>query len=741
MASKNQFLKLFKEDMKRRTLSIVLSCIVEFLLFPVGTLFFFQTEIGDVQRDLRQILYFIEEPIRMASVLIAVCGAIICAYSGFSYLFHKTEVDFYHSLPFNRRKQFAVRYINGYLVYFVPFLVFLLISLPIYMVNMAGFSPSFVSVFLYNILYANLIFLIVYNLVILGSMLTGNISNAGVMSLFLGLYTTVTAFLIDGYMATFLDTYRNNDLKLIETAKRFSPLFYIQKILEGGYELPSVILIVFMLLLSYFLYVNRKMEKAGMGGIYPKVVIVVRFCITVFTGLGLGMVFASGNHSSAWLLFGVIFGSVVAHVLINALFNMTIKDALKGKRFLAIAGLSGILIALAIRYDCFGYDRYLPSKSSVKSVSLEIGGLGNRKLPRTGNVYRMEHSHEVQDLLDAYPRRIQSSVAEVELTAENDLAYQIAVMSRDRQKGKWDFEAAVSLERGTYEEVSKSVFEDKTYEDEYFGRNDLYLTFKLHLKNGGTVIRHYNIYNDKEFTDTLVKLYHSEEFKAAVLKANAGGKPQNLVAAILEKNRERDLSYWSYPGSYTVEFGYSEVMYENKEKVIFNKDTVLKLYHAYQEDLKNLSINEEVYGDWIGGVRFVYEGKKGLEVFETDLSSAYLKTIEVLKEIGYDKYLPFFMDEREDEIKELVVFDRWDDDVKTEGIDRDFKGFQVVARYKEKEEIHKVYNSLLDSYRKTDELGLESRYVVRIILKNEDMTEKAILSGTELEKRMLELDQ
>lgn len=722
MTSKNQYLRLFKEDMHRRTLSIVLSSIVEFLLFPVGALFFFQT-IGDAERTMDQILFFLEEPVRIGAIVIAVCGAVICAYSSFSYLFHKKEVDLYHGLPYNRRKQFTVRYLNGYLVYLIPQLFFFLISLPIYMAN-AGMGGGVARILCYILLHSSLVFLLVYNLIILGSMLSGNVVNAGFLSLFIGIYALVMGGLIDQYLTMFLETYKANDLGIDRITHKISPITYIVKIGESGYELPSVIVIILMLILSYLLFVRREMEKAGMGGIYTVVTVVVRFCMTVLAGLGLGSVFSSANHSSGWLLFGIIFGCVVAHVMMNSLFNMSIKDALKGKQYLVIGGVVCILTAFAVRYDCFGYDRYLPSKASVQSVSLQISGIEGRGLSGSGSVYSLDSGMELKDIRKGTMKRERDSFANIAITENNDLAYQIAVTARDRfiNGDRTDEDSLLYKEKYAYQENESSY---------------LFVEVRLRLKNKGTVIRHYRINRDSELDDLLVRLYQSEEYKSAVIQASVGENIDDLRAVVLDK-RNKYYDWEPYSGSYASENTYVEPEYEDENIWVLNRDTAFKLYQAYRNDTEQLSINQELHEVRTGVMHFAYEGKKGMKIFDVQISPAHTKTIEALKEYGYEAFvsrLPYDTDK----IREILVLDKHYDE-KSKYSYEDYYGKQKIATYTEQADVERIFGSLRRSYQEKDRLGKPGRYYICVVMENEEIWEYEILQGSDLEKEFMTLN-
>ena len=763
MASKSLFLSSIKEDMKRRTLSIILSVIVEFLLFPVAALFYFQSY-SDKNRVIT--LYFIKEFLKGGVLMVAICGAIICAYSGFAYLFNKKAVDLYHGIPINRKKSFAIRYLNGFLVYIVPLFVFLFLSLPVYFANI-DVNNEIIKALFTVVLYGILAFLIIYNLVILGIMLSGNASNAGFLSLFIGVYAVIVGGLLDNYFALFLNTYRHGDLRLHSITKWFSPILYISDIFGKGRIFPSILLILAMLLLSYFLFVHRKMEKAGMGGIYPKVTVVVRFCVTLLAGMGLGLIFSISSRVSltAWLLFGILFGGIVAHILMNAMFNMSIKSALKGKAFLGAALVTSVLLSLGIRYDCFGYDNYLPAKSEVEAVSITIRRIGNYPFPLTGQFCSLSKTEEFRELGEIRIEDLEELKSWIPVTDENDLGYRLALLSKE---GNYEYQATVSKDKylvpaypdghdsselvyngkeivtvetavvdGTEETTTLIPTETEVFDVE---NRVIEADVEFRLKNGGKAIRHYTFYRTAQFIDVLLKLYNSEEFKKAMLSANAGDKSEHLQTVILPKGW--GMQFYRPGGKEALQKTDSlDVMYENSDLLMLNKTAALELYKAYQADVADSTLNEVLHGDIIGELRFVYDNGNKTEIYQANLSPFYARTLALLKKYGSVKSDEANLWQGDVSlVKAIHIYDRAGIEIKKD-YDMDSAGDKSIFVLHQQSEMQDVFQKLRDSYKTKEEVVKFGRYFLRVELLNGDWIEKYVVAGSELEKMILELNK
>ena len=66
--------------------------------------------------------FFSELAVGLGGV-VAIVGAVIVGLAGFRYLFHKNMVDTWHSLPVKRRTLFIISWLNGFLIWFIPFIV------------------------------------------------------------------------------------------------------------------------------------------------------------------------------------------------------------------------------------------------------------------------------------------------------------------------------------------------------------------------------------------------------------------------------------------------------------------------------------------------------------------------------------------------------------------------------------------------------------------------------------------
>ena len=144
MTSKNFFFKVMKEDLRHKIWMLALSALGSFLILTVAWLIWRSNQAGVEEMaaegirfrgmDSREYLIgetvsFFREYVSMTGGIVAIAGAVITGLFGFRFVFHKNMVDAYHSLPVKRDALFGACFLNGFLLWFLPFIAFYLPTL------------------------------------------------------------------------------------------------------------------------------------------------------------------------------------------------------------------------------------------------------------------------------------------------------------------------------------------------------------------------------------------------------------------------------------------------------------------------------------------------------------------------------------------------------------------------------------------------------------------------------------
>lgn len=500
MTSKNLFFNLMKEDLRRRLWAVILASIVFFFFMPVAAITILQhylnQDFADIalkapqmERAHEAIMRYFGRPDNILFVLIAGVGAIICGISGYAFLHSKKQVDFYHSLPIKREAIFLVHFINGILIYLLPYTAGLLLSLLICL-PFGVITGELLLTCLGGLIYFLVIFLSFYLFTILATLLTGKllITFFGIVVLFL--YVPLLDALVETYKTAFVSTLYDglsDSGNLSALTRWLSPINQYRWLLtqyrSSGFWPGILGFLAFdaiLLAVSVFLYKKRKSEKAGIAMAFAVSEPIIRILIAVPVGLGFGMILlmiqatSQNAFAALWLGFGTVIGAFLAHGIIESLYQFDVKKCLSHKLQLLGTIAVATAIAMGFFFDWFRFDSYLPQKEEVKTMAINCYGLTESQ------VYYESGSYT------------------------DGMAYTIEHMALE------SFDAAYEIAKLCSAHVAR-VRRDS----DFSWPKDSYTTsivIKYELRNGQSVCRKY-VYNVYEIMDLLAELYRQEEYK------------------------------------------------------------------------------------------------------------------------------------------------------------------------------------------------------------------------------------
>lgn len=404
MTSKISFFKLMQEDLRRKLWLLVLAILVFFISFPVVLLIYLENskqysylteEIWELQTKSDFITIMGYENIWMC--VITLVGATLCGIFAFSYLYKKKKVDFYHSIPVRREKLFLVSYLNGVLIYMVPYLITVFISMII------GGSYFTVDASLWGIALREvglqlLFYLLFYHTTILASVLAGNMFGSlflnGIIQFYvIFIYGIVVAYC--GYFSTYAFEYDN----FYESIARFSPVIafsnaishllggdaiYLLRLRDGEvstklYLMQCFLAVVLLFGIAMYLYKIRSSEMAGKAIAFRKIQPILRILLVIPSAMAGGWIFASLTDyaSIGWTLFGILFGAIFVHGVIEVLYQSDIRGIFSYKIQLVGTIFASIVIVFIFRNDLFGYNRYVPKLEQIESAAISIDQIAN----------------------------------------------------------------------------------------------------------------------------------------------------------------------------------------------------------------------------------------------------------------------------------------------------------------------------------------------------------------------------
>lgn len=627
MTSKNSFFNLLKEDFKRRLWVFVLAAVVFAGTFILAFTMCLQHWVGSYQVIAEDSFSWglasdIEETVTLAEYteqgittflslnpwlcIVAVVGAVICGISGFSYLHSKKQVDFYHSLPIKRETLFAVRFLNGILLYLIPYAIGLLY---VYFISVIFGTMT------WNVLGAGLVGLLVhlmgfcvfYLTTILAMMLTGKLLIA-----FLGIgvfwmYAPAVYGLVITLRDTFFVTSYQDSIAIVDAFDKMRYLtpigyyFHLYESFENGssFLLELAGFPVYAAILTgvcLCLYRKRMSEKAESAMSFRISEPIIRTLIAVPVGAVVGFLLYSiqrGNSGEAaalvWLVFGSALGTVLTHGIMESLYHEDIRKCLSHKLQLAVTVVAAILLPLFFYNDTFGYDSYLPDQSEVKEMAIY-----NSNFRFYGGSFIS--SEGTYTAADEY-------VLENMKATEFEEIYRLAeVLSGYTKKHRKE------MFYGSGIRITDT-------EKDYYGTD---VIIKYTLKNGKEVYRSYEC-NYYDMIAYFERIYENEEVKQTL---------SPLFAAEKSGLEAESLACTS---------GLSEESYTIKRNV----EEILKVY---RKELMQMGYQDLRTQNILGELEIDYESDKKNMQFKTACSTpiyaCMTETLEVLKAYGWEPATP-----------------------------------------------------------------------------------------------------
>lgn len=399
MTSKNSFWASIKENNKRRIWLWLLSALGYVIVFPTMAAMSLsrtrtsgeylietmgealgQKALYDLMVKAMEEIFGITNPIGWIAVTIL---AVVSAIQGFGYLYHKRKIDFYMGIPVKRSRRFLVIWMNGIVVYLLPYAAGILLGWLV----AAGNGVMTVSVFKETMLAFGLylcFYLGVYHLTILAVMLTGNVIITCFGTAVFFLYEWAVRVILTGYKEMFFKFFSYQSDAEIPILSPFSILIkYVQKHEAGtgnGFVTACYLLMFSAVVggIAYVCYRKRPAEAAGKAMAFQLPQPFIKVFITVPVALLAGLIASDtvgytplyGEGSAGFVIFVMAVVLIVVCCVIQVIYEFDIKGMLHKKHHILISAAAVALVFIIFRYDVFGYDSYLPSIESVSSAAI-----------------------------------------------------------------------------------------------------------------------------------------------------------------------------------------------------------------------------------------------------------------------------------------------------------------------------------------------------------------------------------
>lgn len=649
MTSRSLFFKLMREDMKRRIWAIGLAFLLFFFWMPVASamgasniLRSYENMVWDaVARGMtmeeaihRDLLDLALETIGLVNPLTAftiACAAIVLGITGFMYLHSRKQVDFFHSAPVRREAVFAIRYLNGLLVVVSMYLVNMILALGVLAMN--GVAPGEVAGMAFVTMIVHMAgFLLIYGVMILAVLLTGNFFISILGGIVLYSYLPAMAALVQGLMYMFYATVDASRLNFSNFMAHSSPIsYYVMLVGEGaskklaayGEMLPrtglAFLVALVLAAVCMALHKLRPSESSGKAMAFKVTKAPIKILLVVPTTIMMGVFFWNVYYRLSWAVFGFLMGLVISHCIIEIIYHFEFRKLFANAAHMGICAVLALAVIGFYRFDLYGYDRYIPDESAFESVSIIANGLndsqGNYGLPvrEEGDPYSYDWQY-ISNRSYVENNMAVTDYGTVKALADAGVTW-AKVEKEESLAGEWG-----SREEGYW--------------------TDLYMAY--HLKNGKTVYRYYRA-SVTELREVFDRLYVTAEYK-------------NGVYPVLNYTPE------SVTGIYAAKAG--EI-----SEVTTDAALVREILAAYQEEMTALTLAERAKETPVTSLRFLTAAEKDYVSYMTrsrrpgfagdfsidDMAQvnffpvypSFEKTLKLLKKAGLDAEQGLTIDEIE----------------------------------------------------------------------------------------------
>ncbi len=397
MTSKNSFWNSMRENLKRRLWPLALFTLGLMFVYPIGLALRLNGYDLAADREHMEKLAVSVMGMSYMTVFFMAIGAVITAIQGFSWLYSRKKVDMYVSQPMSAKKRFFVIYVNGILIYFVPYLVMLLLSFLV-AAGKGVFTAALLVNTLFTVLEVLICFLAIYHLTLLAVMLTGNTIVALLATGTFLFYEMFLRVVLEGYYEMYFDTYvyasaaadafrryiispvmRIGELTMpLESIWGVMPLttdFAAQEFIRPSFTALGVIILqaLFFGALALFAYYKRPMEASGRAIAFSRIKAPVKVAMMLLAGLVGSIAFYSISDSNiTFALLGLALGMLICQCVMEIIYEADIRAFLSHKKSFAVGIFLTVCVHLFFQFDIGGYDSYVPEASQVESVAIDI---------------------------------------------------------------------------------------------------------------------------------------------------------------------------------------------------------------------------------------------------------------------------------------------------------------------------------------------------------------------------------
>lgn len=316
-------------------------------------------------------------------ILISIVAGVYFGMTAMAYVNSKRQVGCYHSFPLKRESIFITESVSRTVYYLISILLGYGLSYLILAASLP-FVGQFAGAYFENLAVAILVYLYVYHLFLLAGSLTGTDVMKFMMAFVIAFLPIVLHALVcvsagmgnddlhvDYYMGYSVQRWLCTPLRIVE---------YLDNRSEGLF--PRMLNVFTEIVLYYVaamgLYKFRKSELSGTTIVWKPVFAIVKYALIFVASVGGGYMFDgifSGGTQELRILFGNLFGFVVAFMLTNAILFRSARAMFRDLKQAGIFAAVILLFNVIVPFNVFGMVGKPYEASFTDRIELEIDNI------------------------------------------------------------------------------------------------------------------------------------------------------------------------------------------------------------------------------------------------------------------------------------------------------------------------------------------------------------------------------
>ena len=293
---------------------------------------------------------------------------------------NKVSADYFHSVPMRRESIFVTRLSAGFITYFVTFLANVIIVLILCETQTLadGYGWLLFKAILKNLGFSLLGFFMIFSTTVFAGMLCGTTIMQLLMTLYLNLIVFVYYSSIFITFEQFFDYFNSTYYFENDTIVKLVPFVRLMSLdLIDNLSIPDICFFaigsLLLLMGAVALYRFRRIEKAGTPVVFDGFAAFFRYSVIIPVTLLGGIFFDLLVGSFVWYVIGLIIAAFLSFLLLNTILEKNARKMFTGIKSFGIYCAVMLVVFLALGFDVFGIDTYIPDKDSVRSVNITLG--------------------------------------------------------------------------------------------------------------------------------------------------------------------------------------------------------------------------------------------------------------------------------------------------------------------------------------------------------------------------------